>query len=138
MAFLLIGLETGNKLLAECGYLTTQLVSPSSSIRKVAEFFSPVVSSVTLYDGMGKVSENRGRGTYTLDQLQILFRYNTVRKICVTFLHKTLVVRFITSINTKRVTSQLRCVQQHAQGFHINVSVITARLCPKLEQIYRF
>lgn len=50
--------------------------------------------------------------------------------MCVTFLHKRLVARFITSINTKRVTSQLRCDQKHTQGSHVNVSVITGLLYP--------
>jgi hypothetical protein len=58
--------------------------------------------------------------------------------MCVEFLHKTLVAKFITSINTKRVTNLFKCDKKHAQGFHVNVCDTTARLYPKLEQTDRF
>jgi hypothetical protein len=61
---LLVGLGSGNILVAECEYLTVQLEYRSAAIIQVAASFSPVVFSVTLYDGMGKINENRDRGTY--------------------------------------------------------------------------
>ena len=64
LASLLVGLETGNKLLVDCGYLMTQLLSLGASIVKVAASFSPFVFSVTLYYGMGKVCEIRDSETY--------------------------------------------------------------------------
>jgi hypothetical protein len=42
---------------AECECLTLQLVSRSELKKSIAASFSPVVFSVTLYDGMGKVNE---------------------------------------------------------------------------------
>ena len=43
-------------------YLTTQHVSRSASVVEVSAFFIPIVFSITVYGGMGKVSGNRQKG----------------------------------------------------------------------------